>query len=219
MFLLPDSGLGIVTLANADSKHQQELAVCYRIIEDFLGLERKESERLITESLSIKSAVEDARAPSPLSLPLEKYAGTYYDRGYGNMTFCAPTPYPPPECADVLNKWSFFENTADATRQVLYASISSIWISHIRLVHQGGDKFGLTGMYLFPDGYGKDRSPFQSEVTAETVGTAEFWVKSHRGADASVVGLAINGLAGGMTERQRIGGTLEETAEVWLTKV
>ena len=227
VFFLPDSGLGIVTLSNGDSKHQQELAVCYRIIEDFLDLERNESERLITKALprtphaetGFAQAVNDAKAPSTLSLPLEDYAGTYYDPGYGNLTLCAPTLYPSSECADVLKEWSFFEDTADATRQVLYAAISSTWISHLRLTHLAGDKFGLSGNYLFPNGYGKDKSPFLLDEEADAAATAEFWTKSTGGTDRSVVGVAVNGFVGERTERQRIGGSIEETAEVWLIKV
>lgn len=47
VFFLPDGGLSIVVLSNGDNKHDQELVAYYRIIEDLLGLERKESERLI----------------------------------------------------------------------------------------------------------------------------------------------------------------------------
>lgn len=128
------------------------------------------------------------------------------------------TPSDPPECIDVLKEWSAFENTADATRPVLFATSPSMWTSHLRLAHQESDTFSVSAVHLFPDGYGKDKSPFQMEANEMAV-TTEFWVKSEGSADASVVGVAINGLVGETTERQRIGSTLEETAEIWLVKV
>ena len=52
----------------------------------------------------------------------------------------------------------------------------------------------------------------------ETVASAEFSVV-HAEGGSSIHGVAMNGLVGETTERQRIGGTLEETAEIWFTKV
>ena len=61
----------------------------------------------------------------------------------------------------------------------------------------------------------KAPSPHDDEKSSEETGpTAQFWVES-----GSVIGVAVNGFAGETTERQRIGGTLEETAEVWLARV
>ncbi|EKM60484.1 uncharacterized protein PHACADRAFT_167829 [Phanerochaete carnosa HHB-10118-sp] len=225
LFML-DSGLGIVTLANGDGKNPQELATMYRIVEDFLGLDRKEFERILVTIAASRARSEDGSAqvaddvkyPSPLSLPLEEYASKYYDPGYGNITLCAPTPHPSDECADVLESWSFFENTTEATQQVLYAAISSLWISHLRLAHTDGDTFGVSGTYLFTNGYGKDKSPFTAEETGEPAASAEFWI-IHAEGSSLVRDVALNGFAGEMTERQRIRGTVEETAEIWLTKV
>lgn len=64
-------------------------------------------------------------------------------------------------------------------------------------------------MYLLPDGYGKDRRPFMTDSVAMVI----FGVEG-----GQVVGAVINEFAGEMTERQRAGGSLEETAEIWLRK-
>lgn len=40
MAFLPDDGLGIVLLANADEKASANEAILYRIVEDVLGLKR-----------------------------------------------------------------------------------------------------------------------------------------------------------------------------------
>lgn len=113
---LPSDKLGIVTLANGDNKNQQELAIVYRIIEDYLKLQRKESERLSSASAASENSLRLANSPSssesklPMPLSLTDYAGNYYDPGYGTFTFCAPTPMPAPECIAVLNAFSPFYN-------------------------------------------------------------------------------------------------------------
>ena len=201
----------------------------YRVIEDFLGLERKESERYLETirqqllsappSSSRQTQPADAGPTALLSLPLEKYSRTYHDAGYGNFTFCAPTPHPDVACAPVLEAWSYFENTTDTSRRVLYAAVSSVWISHFRLVHKDGDTFGLEGTHLFPHGYGHDTSPFYNTGDGpRALGTTEFWVGGE-GEERRVLGAAINGLVGEMTERQRAGGSLADTAEIWLQRL
>ena len=48
MFFLPNDDLGIaITFVNADVKHAHELAVIYRIIEDYLYLDRTQSDRIL----------------------------------------------------------------------------------------------------------------------------------------------------------------------------
>jgi hypothetical protein len=231
VYFSPDDNLGIIAIANGDGRHYYELALVYRIIEDFLGLERKESARILHQlrghsidsemhqsNHSITSAV-GAKPTTPLSLPLHQYAGTYSDPGYGNLTLCTPTPHPSPACAPVLAAWAPFWNVTDPAADVLFAAISSVWISHILLVHKDGDTFSLDGTYLFPEGFGKDKSPFMTSEIVGTSATVTFWVKHADEQQASVVGAAINGFVGEQTERQRLGGSLAETAEVWLQKV
>lgn len=192
----------------------------YRIVEDYLGLERKESERLISaiaEEISPPPSVapeESAPSQSPLSLPLSSYAGEYYDAGYGTYNLCAPTADPSPSCADVLASWAPFDNVTDEANIVLYASVSSIWISHIRLTHKDGNAFAIHGTWLFPHGYGADSTPFLLDELEDAPARGEFWVR-----DGQVLGLAMNGFVGERTERQRLGGTVEDTAEIWFTKV
>ncbi|GJE94196.1 hypothetical protein PsYK624_103640 [Phanerochaete sordida] len=222
VFFLPDSGLGLVMPCNGTHKHLYMLAIIYRIIEDFLGLERKYSEWLLASfgaggAQPLGVSKEGPAAPTaPLSLPLGHYTGAYYDPGYGNFTLCAPSAHPSEACADVLRAWAFFEDTADATRPVLYASISSVWITHLRFEHKHGDIFALFGTYLFPHGYGKYKSPFRYEHFQE--GTTAQFVIGDAGEGPKVLGVALNGLVGETTELHRAGGTVKETAEVWLVK-
>lgn len=204
-------------------KHQQELAIIYRIIEDYLKLPRKESERLSSASVTSNDSTRCVNPTTytqsrfPTTLSLANYAGNYYDPGYGTLTLCAPTPTPAPECVGILNAFSPFYGVYNSTTSELYSAISSIWISHLRLVHRDGNVFALHGSFLFPNGYGKDKSPFLDELTDasdETVTTAEFVVEN-----GAVKGLALNGFAGETTERQRLGGSIADTAEIWFKKL
>lgn len=205
--------------------HKQELALIYRIIENYLKLDKKESIRLTTSSAQVDQASLPYKYPTvtisttnaPLTLPLERYVGHYYDPGYGAFALCAATPSPTPECSSILDAFAPFYSVRDPptnSTPTLYTAISSTWISHLRLSHKDGDTFDLHGTFLFPNGYGKNKKPFQTEETGETAALAEFWVR-----DGEVVGLALNGFVGETTERQRLGGSIADKAEIWLRKL
>lgn len=220
----PNSDIATVVLANGGAKHQYELALTYRIVEDFLGLKRRESERLLATLRSIvanktSSGASFTRPHSarPPTLSLIEYAGTYHDPGYGNLTLCPPTPHPSDACAPVLASWSHFENVSDTSAPVLYTTLSSVWAANAQLTHRDKDVFSLGATDLFPHGFGKDKSPFMLEdidAIDEAPLTVEFRVE-----DGRVLGAAVNGFVGEVTERKRMGGSVVETAEVWLEKV
>ena len=227
VLVLPSDKVGVVALANVERVHTQELAIIYRVIEDLLKLPRKESERL--SSISSTSDPKSSRpspadltpAPthkSPIFLSVAKYAGNYYDPGYGMLTFCAPTPTPSTDCTIVLSSFSPFYNVYSNATPELYASISSPWISHIRLVHRSENVFAFHGTFLFPNGYGKDTSPFQVELTDasdDTTARIEFVVE-----DGKVKGFAMNGFIDETPEMRRgTGENIAETAEVWFQKL
>ena len=96
----------------------------------------------------------------------------------------------------------------------LYTAFSSLWISHLRLEHTDAEAFAVHGGFLFPDGFGRDRAPFEMGMTEGAGITAEFLVEGGR-----VRGLALNGLVGEVTNAQRTGGGLKDTAEVWFEKI
>lgn len=228
MFFLPSDKLGVVALANADGKNDDEDAVIYRIIEDYLQLPRNESERLArvrSESHIPTSPVVAASTSNstpqfydPLTLPLAAYAGHYFDLGYGSLVLCAPTPMPMPECTSVLNALAPFRPVFNASTPELYAATPSVvWTSHFRFVHTHLDVFELRGTFLFPRGFGRDTTPFQSDdggaMGGGVVVTARFVVESGR-----VKGLAVSGLVGERTQSVREGGSEEEVAEIWFER-
>ena len=219
VMLLPSEKLGIVVLANGDAKHTPMLAVIYRIIEDYFKLPRKESERLLTLSSAHKQFIKPASSISkpdyvPLwTLPLTNLAGTYSSPGYGALTLCIPTPTPTPECSSILGALSPFYDVYNASIPELYTPSRSCYASHLRFVHKYANVFDVHGTFLFANGYGKDKTPFEVVNIMESAATAEFWVE-----DGRVRGFALNGYIGETTEQQRCGGTVEDRAEIWFEK-
>lgn len=80
-------------------------------------------------------------------------------------------------------------------------------------MHNDANVFDFYGTFLFPQGYGKDKTPFETWEAGTSL-KAEFWVEKGR-----VIGLALNGLAGEETESQRLGGSITDTAEIWMEKM
>jgi len=67
---------------------------------------------------------------------------------------------------------------------------------------------------LFPNGYGNDTTPFEMSETAGYMAKAKFVVE-----EGKVVGFGLVGTVGQMTERERLGGSVKDVADVWLERV
>jgi hypothetical protein len=87
-------------------------------------------------------------------------------------------------------------------------------VSYLRLKRIGNTKFSFTGVELFPEGYGRDTSPFAFWEGVDEA-YAEFVVNEM----GVVVGFGIFGLVGEVTERERTGVTVQDRAEVWFSRV
>ncbi|KAG2141556.1 beta-lactamase/transpeptidase-like protein [Suillus cothurnatus] len=96
----------------------------------------------------------------------------------------------------------------------LLAAWPRIWASHIRGVHQSGNTFNVQYTSLYPEGYGRDTTPFETAEIGTSEATAEFVVE-----DGKVVGFGLVGLVGQLTERERTHTTVKDRAEVWFDKV
>lgn len=221
VYMVPSANLGIVALANADLKQPALLSTIYRIIEDQLGLEHTASQSMADAILqpTPPSSAPTPSSTSPPPLPLQSYAGDYFDAGYGNITLCTPSTTPSGACTAILEAYAPFDNVTDPRSTTLYAAIDSVWISNLRLRHQDGNAFVMSGTYIFPRGFGADQTPFETSETAQTSANIEFVVAYGEGGVGRVVGFAINGLVGEVTDAQRRGGSVEETAEVWFDRV
>lgn len=168
----PGDGLAYVVLTNTDAGHPAIIKLAHRIMDEALSLGSAwgaPSHEQVTRPTSSQVAHTSQETAEP-SLPIEAYAGTYENAGYGTITLCAPSSTSP-DCRRVLNTFATVNNlTASENRNTLYAEYGSMWSSYMRFRHVGGDDFQMMLMDLFPHGYGKDTTPF--EVNSEGSGEA-----------------------------------------------
>ncbi|KAI0087674.1 beta-lactamase/transpeptidase-like protein [Irpex rosettiformis] len=215
IYLLPSQGLGIIVLGNADNKQNQESAITLRVIEEYLNLPP-------VASIQYASLSPEFDVPKPKDgrgeVALEKYTGVYRSPGYSEVALCDPrtSTNDSRRCKEILGTYSKLEDVG-ATNGTLYFALPGVWVSHGRLAYDEGDYFQFTATYLFPDGYGRNKTAFESAVTPQTVGTARFVVSEDESRE--VTGFGLFGLVGEETNRERWGGTVEETADVWFERI
>src|SRR6267154_4454668 len=149
-----------------------------------------------------------------LELELEEFSGTYTNPGYGAFTFCSPSGSSS-YCQDVISDFTAVDSVQSSAPHSLQllAAWPRIWASHIRAVHQSGNKFLVQWTSLFPEGYGRDITPFETAEIGTSDATAEFVVE-----DGKVVGFGLVGLVGQLTERERTHATVKDRVDVWFDK-
>ncbi|KAG2141566.1 beta-lactamase/transpeptidase-like protein [Suillus cothurnatus] len=207
----PNDDVGVVVFANSDTA-TPVTNIFSRIVDAALNLRSKPSSPIepnASEKQPVTCAHENVAG---LELTIEEFAGTYINAGYGPITFCSPfgnSSY----CQGVISDFAAVDaGKSSAPQSVqLFAAWPRIWTSHIRSVHLSGNTFVVRFASLFPEGYGRDRTPF--ETTFAEV-TAEFVVE-----DGKVVGFGWVGLVEQLTERERTHTTVKDRADVWFDKV
>ncbi len=237
---LPHDKIGIVVLLNASNKANQAIAIVYRIIESLLKLPHAASSRYVEKAKNVSTASSSARGSLPTSssrsatvsgaigvtakhtdFPLEKYVGTYTNPGYHNVTICSPlqTTSANPICQETLAEFKHFDNLAYTSNSTLYLAVPNTWVRNARLTRSDGEedpqRFTATFTYLFPHGYGRNVSAFELSEDGEDVAKAQFVVEG-----GEVVGFGMNQSdVTEVTERQKRGGSVKDTAGVWFEKV
>ncbi|KAF8132830.1 beta-lactamase/transpeptidase-like protein [Boletus edulis] len=215
---LPSDEIGVTLFANGEDKAEPLMLVFERILDSALGL---------TSSLShASSPTRNATQTEPdaqnatLALSLDAFAGTYSNPGYGAFTLCSPSS-PSTYCTRVQSDFSIVDNAQGTGASVsdskdLLAAWPRVCISHVRMRHQHDLVFDVYLTSLYPNGYGKDTTPFASNEggvgTAD--GVAEFVVEEGR-----VVGIGLSGFVGQVTERARTYEGVRDRAEVWFDRV
>jgi len=239
---LPEDGLGIVVLANADEKAKANEAIIYRVVEDVLGLKRVD--RGVRADASGKAVFEDELVVSsedqqgsdstvaldPLPIDLDAFSGTYTNPGYGALILCS-TQSTSHHCLSVLSSFAPFISPtpfpspipvpapAPQTTPELYAAWPRIWSTHVRLSHTAGTDFGLQFTALFPEGYGKNRTAFETSETGESEGRAVF-VLEGEGEKVRVLGFGMEIDAEAVEARKRAGARdVKEWTDAWFEKV
>jgi len=176
--LLPDAKIGIISLTNGDWKDAALESLHYRAVEEEFGLDhidwptRFEERAKQKQRLEAKKRSEITAEPSehaPPRLPLISYLGTYDNPGYfANITLCAwPFSIISAPCREVFDAYASTYPTFEAERMgTLYAAWPTTWSTHVRFVpdpaHPHAFKIYIDTLY--PQGYGKDDSPFFFQV-------------------------------------------------------
>ncbi|KAI0042675.1 beta-lactamase/transpeptidase-like protein [Auriscalpium vulgare] len=203
-------GIGIVVLANADGKHLAIEAVSHLVARAILG---GDDLGLPSHMLS-SDALEPQKSQRPqecTDMPPFDFTGTYHNDGYGTMTLCnlsSTSNF----CSGVLTDFANFRGASPCDQaHALYAVFPRTRTTHIRFVHVENTRFDMEPTYLFPDGYGRNTTPFEVIIT-EAQAT---FVVEH----AEIVGFGLSGTVfEGPTMREKEGGPIEYTAEAWFAK-
>lgn len=161
----------------------------------------------------------DVTAETPIEL--DKYAGTYSNAGYGSVTLCdSSNSLNSSYCAQVLSDFAIVDShkpnqltSSLLAKPQLFAKWSRLWSTHVRLIHLSDSKsVNIQITTLFTDGFGVDKTPFETFENGEGEVVAEFVVE-----DGRVLGLGVFGIPGDLTKRR--GDTVQARAEVWFDKI
>ncbi|KAG1768064.1 beta-lactamase transpeptidase-like protein [Suillus placidus] len=212
---LPNDDVGVVVFANGGDKATPVMNISNRIIDAALNLRSKPSPLITPNTPEKRPITPPHENVAGLELALEEFSGTYANAGYGSITFCSPSGSSP-YCQDVISDFAAVDAGKSSAHQSvqLFAAWPRIWSSHIRGVHLAGNTFVVQCTSLFPEGHGRDSTPFETAEIGTSEATAEFVVE-----DGKVVGFGLVGLVGQLTERQRTHTTAKDRAEVWFDKV
>lgn len=217
---MPSDGLGMVFLVNVDEKASVNTDLSFKVMDSFLNISDTGSP---TESPGARLQVHTNNRVTPPPqregiveepIHLANYSGTYSNPGYGAFTLCDPSSTSH-YCSEVLEDFAAVDSVTNGpSRPELYAYWPRIWSTHLRFIHHQGNEFELVFTALFPKGYGPDSTPFETTETGEGQGQAQFVID-----EGKIMGFALTGLVGESTERERLGGSVQETAEVWFERL
>ncbi|KAI0063206.1 beta-lactamase/transpeptidase-like protein [Artomyces pyxidatus] len=210
-------GVGVVVLANANSEYAAADAISVAILRGLFGL--KDGFSLEAPSLAdlrvAPSAANHTSRSYGVSNPSYNYTGTYFNKGYGTTVLC-DTSSSSNYCSRVLANFSAVDSVSPSQNHSLelFTEFPSLWSSHARLTHVKENMFSMSVAYLFPEGYGKNKTPFAMPSTGEPLSVI-FLVE-----DGNVVGFGMVGtVLEGLTLRQKEGGSIKHTADAWFHKL
>jgi len=210
---LPSDEIGVTIFANGESKAEPVGLISEHILDSALHLSSP-STPASSRSGNV-AATEPTSEAENSALSLDALAGTYANPGYGSFTLCAPASVSS-YCANLRSNFTAVDSMQGnpSPSGDLLAEWPRIWSSHVRMRARHGTLFEFYLTTPFPNGYGKDGTPFERLSVGATEKWAEFVVE-----DGVVVGFGLSGLVGEWTERARKHGTVRDRAEVWFDKV
>jgi hypothetical protein len=162
-------------------------------------------------------------------VPLHELAGVYFNPAYGPLTLCsypASRTFEPTrkECDGLISEP--IQPILNLSGPVLLASFPKLWLTHVLLQHNSGDKFDVRALSTFPAPFpdrpksDDDSHPFVLFSPSGLVGSAEFVLARRAGENTMYVeGIACKGLwdAGAGVKEPK--GEGRDGAEVWFDRV
>ena len=224
---LPADNLGAALLANTDEKQDENLNILFRLIDEAFDLPPlRAAER---SGFSVRKILEQDVPHDPIDhdeihMDLDSFAGTYEDPAYGTITLCTSSSVSA-HCSRVLADFAPFENASPSSSPhvaALFASWPRVWSSHMHLTPRraGSDSASSTSFdarfpRLFPEGYGRDTTPFEYWDSLMSTGRAEFVV----GTGGAVEGFALITDELAASARAAKGVNVREVGDAWFALV
>ena len=207
-------GFPLIPDPRAESQHAVEPHLAFHRLTGSPGYHQILPSRATPGAVEVNEQSSQAFTKSP---PLETFAGTYTNVGYGDLTLCAPSTESA-YCERVRTAFALTHN------RTLGASLLAEWprllATHLQLESSPAhppNLFWATTHFVFPEGYGKDRSPFDYELFPPGLGM--YFECAIGDGNAGVVdGCGLFLTIESYRERKR-GSAIRDQAEVWFEKI
>jgi len=142
-------------------------------VEQQLGLKEIDWSPRYLESMQTGDSTQKEKAvprpadAAPPLLELSKYCGTYKNPAYGSFTLHGSGSSLSTRGDAVISAFAAVNGSPSApfpeeshTTPQLYAEYDRIWCTHLRFRHREAEKWKVTQEALYPEGWGKDKTPF-----------------------------------------------------------
>jgi hypothetical protein len=207
-----EDGIGIVVLVNADTKGSSIEKIIVAVADKVFGAGNSSNSAPANDSITSRSILPrdsgvTTRADSAGTPPYLDLAGTYHSTGYGTVVLCS-VDSSSPSCRSVLDDFRAVNESISPNSTDLFASFNTLWSKYALLTHTNASGYLISLGTIYPEGYGKNSTPFSTLVPITAV---QFVVENGK-----TVGFGFNDSD---TSDLTHGGSVEETSQVWFVKV
>ena len=224
-WFLPSDGLAVFTVMNVETTASYNVAL--RVTEDALGVPLTDPQS--RQSSSAPTKVQPCDTNSTINLDL--FEATYMNPGYGDFSLCAALSNAT-YCASVLEDFTPVSpnHTLDST--TLYGSWSHdrVWAKQLLVQRAQGVacsmsvpgegeeivQLALTAVTAYPQGFGRDQTPFVYAEAAPPDMPVECIVRAN-GSEVVGCGLMNIGLMDNTWMART--GSVQERADAWFARV
>jgi hypothetical protein len=206
-------GIGIIALANADSKNTvlEDIiaAVALKVFNITSSVSQPDEPSSASSTKREWYAGVTARANATSALSPLDLGGTYFNAGYGLAVLCSVLSSSP-TCQSVLADFHSVDPSlsSNSNSTDLFASWNGIFSKHIRFTQSNASQYSylISVGTIYPHGYGKNSTAFS---TLSEFAAAEFVVENN-----TVVGFGVNDIGAVVSV-----GQVEKESDVWFVKL